>query len=109
MQTGEAMEELQVGKHLLVAATMLVLRGISVVAGSDIGLHWRRDNNIVRVEDDEPDTSRRSVPSVVTGGNMGQKLDPIFISPRRWREAGKDGLRQIVLGEVVRVCHTAGN
>jgi hypothetical protein len=40
---------------------------------------------------------------------MGQKLDPIFISPQRWREAGEDGLRQIVLGEVVRVCHTAGN
>jgi len=103
------MQTLQVGKGLQQAAASGVLRGISAVAGSDIGLHWRRDNNIIRFENDEPVTSRRIGPSVVTGGTMGHKLDPIFISPRRWREAGEDGLRQIVLGEVVRVCHTAGN
>ena len=90
--------------------TSSILRGISVVAGSDIGLLWRRGNNIVWFEDDKPVTSRRSVPSVVTGGTMGQKLDPIFISPRRWR-GDEDRLRQIRLsiGQLVGVCRTAGN
>jgi len=111
LQTGKAMQKLQVVESLQQAATSSVLRGISAVAGSDIGLHWRLGNKIGQIENNKPETSRRSVPSVVTGGTMGQKLDPIFISPRRWREAGKDGLRQIRLsiGQLVWVCHTAGN
>jgi hypothetical protein len=42
------MQALQVGKGLQQAAASSVLRGISAVAGSDIGLHWRLGSKIVR-------------------------------------------------------------
>jgi len=68
------MEEPQVVKCLQKAATPRVLRGISAVAGSDIGLHWRLGNIVGGFQNHKPKTSRRSVPSAVTGGTVGQKL-----------------------------------
>jgi len=78
------------------------------VTGSNSGLPRRWNSNIIGFEYDEPVSSRRVDPSEILGGTLGLELWRVFISPRCWREAGEDGLRQIVLGEVVVIRHTAG-
>jgi len=78
------------------------------VTGSISGLRRRRNSNIIGFEDNEPVASRRVDPSGILGGILGLVLWRVFISPRHWRETGEDGLRQIVLGEVVVIRHTAG-
>jgi len=108
LQTGVAMEPLQVGKGLQQSAASGVLRSIPAVTGSNSGLRRRWNSNIIGFKDDEPVSSRRVDPSEILGGTLGLELWRVFISPRCWREAGEDGLRQIVLGEVVRIRHTAG-
>jgi len=94
LQTGETVEELQVRKGLQKAATVIVLRVISAVAGSDSGLHWRPGNKIGGFQDHKPNASRRSVLSAVMVKTVRQELKPINISPGSWRESG-DRLRQI--------------
>jgi len=54
-------KELQVGERLQKAATSIVLRGISAVAGSDSGLHWRLGNRFGGFQDHEPNTSRNVI------------------------------------------------
>jgi len=68
------------------------------VTGSNSGLRRSRNSNIIGFEDDEPVASRRVDPSGILGGILVLVLWRVFISPRRWREAGEDGLRQIIVG-----------
>jgi hypothetical protein len=51
---------------------MSVPKVISEEAGSIIRLHWRLGNKIGGFEYHKPKSSRRSVPSAVTGRTVGQ-------------------------------------